>query len=161
MRFLNGLVTSCRSWVSKTARRPAAGTGPEVPIDEGEHVTRFVFQKDRLYKDGRAKPKAFYPEPYRGALELSVCRLQGCAEDRVWHLGRTCRADVQLHVRADFPARAALDEKLRGFCAPEKDYEEHAVFVGWPEEPDGDKPLRLKMAQAIAAASAVKKLPDN
>jgi hypothetical protein len=80
-------------------------------------------------------------------------------EGRVWHLGATCRSSVALVARADFQAKAALDMKLMGFRAPEPAYAEHAVFVGWPEEPGGDKPLRMAIAQGIADASTTVKPP--
>lgn len=152
MRFLSGLARFLPSWVRKKA---------SVPLEEDEQVTRFIFGADRLFKDGRARPKAFFPDlhPDTGVRELSVCRLRGTAEARVWHLGRTCRNDVVLHATADFVTRAATEQKLTGLQAPEPNYGEHAVFIGWPDEPNGDKPLRLAIAQGLAVASTVRKPP--
>jgi len=147
MRFLRGLATYFRNWAANKVR---------VPLRAEESVTRFVFRTEHLFKDGRAKPKAFMPEthPATGEFELSVCRLEGCPEQRTWHVGKTCRRDVALKARADFPADVAFQNQLHGFRAPEPDYAEHAILLGWPPA-DGDKSHRMSIAQALADAARV------
>lgn len=150
MRFLRGWGTYFRNWVARKVR---------VPLRREEPITRFVFRSEHLRNDGRAKPRAFMPEahPDTEEHELSVCRLSGCAEQRAWDLGNTCRRDVTLKARADFSTEEALKQRLLGFRAPEPGYPEHAVLVAWP--PPEEKSQRLSIAQALADASTVQKPP--
>lgn len=151
-RFLRGLGSFLRSW---------KGSEERVPLGADEDVTRFVFRSEHLRGDGRAKPRAFMPElhPDTGEHELSICRLDGCADSRVWHLGKTCRRDVTLKARADFGVSAAHEQKLVGYRAPVKDFAEHAILVDWP--PPDEKSHRISVAQALADASTVKKPPTG
>lgn len=152
MRFLRGLVTSWRNW--------ATNKGIRTPIHEAEAVSRFVFRSDHLRADGRAKPKAFLPEhhPATDEYELSVCRMTDCSERRAWHLGQTCRTNVNLKARADFEVRAAYEQRLTGHRAPEPNFPEHGVLVSWPPAEE-HKSQRLVIAQALADASTVQRSP--
>jgi len=124
-------------------------------------VSRFIFDRDRLFKDGRPKPKAFFPDqhPLTKVRELSVCQIDKTPDERVWHLGRTCRKGLALLARSDFATKVAEGKKLKGYAAPEKNYREHAVFVGWPAEEGEAKPLRMHIAQEIAANANTLKAP--
>ncbi|MGH8629022.1 MAG: hypothetical protein ACREYC_28465 [Gammaproteobacteria bacterium] len=50
--------------------------------------------------------------------------------------------------RADFLAVTVFRLKLRVGAVPEKNYEQHAVIVGWPAEKHTRKMLAVELSQA-------------
>jgi hypothetical protein len=77
---------------------------PEKSISPSSDVSRFIYQSDKISRQTKKpKPGAFMPEYYENRHETSVCHLDGCAEDRVWQLGRT-RQEASCTCRLSRPA---------------------------------------------------------
>lgn len=143
-RFLSAL--------SNWFKRPPQGDRPPYVSADGQ-VGRFVFNKKRdFFADGRPKPKTFAPErhPETGVHETSVCGLKGVQDARVWELGRTIRAQAGLTAVAQLvlPVRRVFTTGLRCDAAPERDYDEHGVIVGWNGD-DEAKSERLALQQEL------------
>jgi hypothetical protein len=148
MRWLRAkLLTRLSRWIR---------TRNTMSIDEvvspSEVLARFVFERRHIDQMGRAKQSAFLPELYNGRLETSVCRICEIAEPRIWALGKSVRRDKTLHARADFPVSAALSQALECLSAPEPNFSEHAVLIGWP--PGSNEKMRHKAIAAHLAGVA-------
>ncbi len=120
-------------------------------VDDDESLTRFVYNADEVNRAGRVKPGAFLPtlETHSGRWETSVCRMNGCTEERVWDLARTQRPDRTVKARADHSVQSAVAVGLVCVAAPVHGFPEHAVLLGWP----GDKPAQKDIAIGLAKAS--------
>ena len=110
----------------------------EVPfVIDGGPIARFVFDKSDIAADGVPKRKAFKPELYQARYELSICGLNNVHIDRMWHLGKTIRANQGKSV---FASIFLTTDKISGVGlkvepAPEKPhFEEHGVVLEWPED---------------------------
>ena len=146
MRFLRILL----NWFTgSTERKP-----PEYVRSDGA-VARFVFAGRDLFSDGKPRPKVFKPElnPNLGRFETSVCGLRGVASERVSHLGRTIRAQQGLSAIAavKLSVSAVTFSGLACESAPEPDFEEHGVIVGWNPDPSA-KDERLARQTDLAAS---------
>jgi len=75
-----------------------------------------------------------------------VCHLDGCADNRVWELAATRRADKTLKARADFLVAYAIDQSLSCVSAPEDGFYEHAVLIDWPTDKEGQKRIAVDLA---------------
>lgn len=87
-----------------------------------------------------------YKDKDNGRLETSVVHLDRCDEERVWHLGRTCKPDKTLYGRTDFSVQLAVQQALECLAAPQPDFDEHAVVVKWPEAKEEQKRIALALA---------------
>ncbi|AMU06269.1 hypothetical protein A2T82_08230 [Burkholderia cenocepacia] len=74
-----------------------------------------------------------------------------CGDDRVWHLGRTRRADRTLRARIDFDVQHVVDNALACHTAPQDGFDEHAVVVEWPSDKAEQKLIAVKLADAVGA----------
>lgn len=145
MRFLTRLLRAFAGSGSKS-KVPAT-------VGENEPLTRYLFLKDHVHPKKRmVLPRGFLPD-LRG--ETSICRTLGLSENEIWNIGKRIRRDPVL-ARADFLAATVFRLKLRVDAAPEKDYKQHAVIVGWPAEKHARKMLAVEMSQA-----ATLQLPAN
>lgn len=119
-------------------------------VPQEESVCRFVYDSDKLYQNGAAKPGAFLPMFETNLLrwETSVCRLTGCREERIWHLARTQRLDKTLKARADLAVQSVEDAALLCVQAPVTGFPEHAVLLGWPSDKPAQKEIALRLSQA-------------
>jgi hypothetical protein len=121
-----------------------------------------VFQSRDLFKGGaqagKPRPSAFRPELFQGNWELSVCRNTGVAEERIWEIGRTCRADKPAIARADVGMSAVHDTDLMARAAPGT-YPEHAVVLGWPLAVE--KNAHMMQMVALAAAADARMAPAS
>lgn len=150
MRFLRTLLT----WFTgSTERKPV-----DFVRSDGA-VARFVFAGRDLYADGKPKAKVFKPElnPNLGRFETSVCGLHRVGSERVSHLGRTIRAQQGLSAIAavKLSVSAVTSSGLACEAAPEPDFEEHGVIVGWNPDPNAkDERLALQADLAATVATA-------
>lgn len=115
---------------------------------EGE-VARFIFEKRKIRADGIPRPAAFEPElhPETSIFETSVCGLNNVANERLWTLGCTIRKDKAAIAAAVVHVPKIVLANLACRAAPEENYPEHGVIVGWND----DKSIRLAALQALAA----------
>lgn len=140
------------------AQGPLVAPAPEHVRQDGA-VARFAFYSRQVSKTGIPRPFAFEPEehPDTGRLETSICGLHEVSADRLWHLGRTIRTDGRGAIAAiEVPVEAVVDAGLGCESAPEVDFPEHGVILGW----DTDKDKRLSIQQDLVAAhTAVRRPP--
>lgn len=123
-------------------------------------VSRFVFERRKLYKEGNPKPHVFEQErhPEEGHLETSVCGMQGTPMPRLWQLGQEIRHPMQALAAVEVAVLSISDAGLRCEAAPMPRYDEHGVILGWSE----DKAERLSVQQELAAAYiAVHRPPEE
>jgi hypothetical protein len=144
----------CLSALSNWFKRPQQSSTPAY-VTAGGSVGRFVFNRRRdFFADGRPKPKTFQPErhPVTGAFETSVCGLTGVSDSRVWLLGRTIRAQAGLSAVAQLvlPVKRIRAAGLECSAAPEQQYDEHGVIVGWNND-ESAKSERLALQQELVA----------
>lgn len=143
--------TRFRKWLSTWYSKH----GGEVQfIDPAGEIARFIFDKRALTAAGLPRPKVFEPQFNRelDRLETSICGLNCVSEERLWSLGRSIRAKDGLSAIAAVTLPTAAVEKTGLQCepAPEPDFEEHGVVIGWDPE---NKDRRLSMQQSLAAAA--------
>lgn len=89
------------------------------------------------------------PEYFQERHETSVCHLDGCADNRVWHLAATRRADKTLKARVDFLVAYAIDQSLSCVSAPEDGFCEHAVLIDWPDDKEARKLITVQLASRV------------
>ena len=155
-QFLNGLLNLLNK---------SAGVHCMSYLDDKGNVARFVFQKRDLFPDGRPKPKVFQPEfhPELNRFETSVCGLNGVTEDRVWFLGRSIRKESGLTaiaaVHVEVPGVVNVGLRCEG--APEPNYAEHVVIVGWNVDPEAKHERLLKQTElaGMIAIDSVHRTP--
>lgn len=70
--------------------------------------------------------------------------------DRIAELGKFIRSPLNAVAIAELPV-ARLPLELACRPAPEPDFDEHAVILGWPDGED-NKSARLSLQQQVAAA---------
>jgi hypothetical protein len=138
---------------------------PHRYVTEDGNVSRFVFSARDLFADGTPKPKAFKPDmhPDLQRFETSVCGMNGVSDERLWHLGRTIRAREGKTAIAvlELPVPKIITAGLICEPAPEVNYDEHGVIMGWNPDPEA-KDARLAVQSDLAAAvpaSRVKRPP--
>lgn len=144
------------SWFS---RSPAPEASAHLYVHAKGAVSRFVFEKRKLTKEGMPKPHVFEQErhPQFGHLETSVCGMNGTPEVRLWSLGESIRAPLKAIAAVEVPV---ANVQIAGLsCIPDAlpCYDEHGVIIGWNED---DKSARLSIQQDLAAScSAVRRPP--
>lgn len=157
-RFLNAFL----NWFSKSRAPNREGF-----ISRAGDVARFVFRPRDLYADGRPKPKAFQPEFHAefGRFETSVCGLNGVLDERLWFLARTLRAAEGLSAIAalQIPVVRITETGLACEPAPEPDYPEHGVIVGWNPDPKAKDERLAQQVELVACvpARAVRRPPPR
>lgn len=122
----------------------------DVPVENGECLARFVFDKRHIPKKGCGiKAEAMLPFKWT---ELSVTRHRELTEAEICSLGRevanqrsTPMRKFELLGRADFPAQSA--RRLRLDVTPDEPPRNHANILGWPTE----KSAQMSLAQELAA----------
>lgn len=118
-------------------------------------MSRFIYESDKISKIKNApKPGAFMPDFYKSRHETSVCHLDRCDEDRVWHLGLTRRPNKTLYARVDLDVASVVGQSLECVTAPETDYDEHAVVVKWPPDKEGQKLIAVQLAMKAGQCKA-------
>ena len=154
MKLLHAkLLMLLRRWLRTPDSRNLAVVAPD------EELARFIFERRYVDQLGRVKQGAFLPELYKGRLETSVCRIRDITEVRIWNLGKTVRPDKVLYARADFPHSAAISKSLKCLSAPEPNFGEHAVLIGWPHGSD-EKMRHKAIAAHLAGGATVSLLPQ-
>ena len=157
MKFLKSLL----NWLG-ASRSISSIAAPDYVASHG-NVARFVFNPRDLNRDGMPRPRVFEPELYLGEYETSVCGLNGTNEARIWFLGRTLRAAENKNAIAALEITTASAREVGLQCkpAPQANYPEHGVIVGWLSGSD-DKPKRISAQQEmVAAVLQIRKPPDN
>ena len=143
--------SSQASGEAQAATRPA----PLGYVYPGGNVARYVFNDRHLFKDGRPKAGAFQPElhPELKRYEVSVCGLQNVSADRMWELGRTIRAreGIAAVAAVEVPVTHIIAVGLACEPAPEPDFIEHGVVLGWNPDPEA-KSARLDAQNALVAS---------
>lgn len=146
---------------SSTVDAAPATTG-DVRIAPPSPISRFIYDSDKIRKQGnRPKPGAFMPEPYENGWETSVCRMDTCDNERVWHLGRTCRIDRTLRARIDFDVQDVVDNALACHTAPRDGFDEHAVVIQWPADKEQQKVIAVNLAATVGACKIVPPIADG
>ncbi|KVG07252.1 hypothetical protein WJ24_22010 [Burkholderia vietnamiensis] len=84
-----------------------------------------------------------------------------CDDERVWHLGRTCRIDKTLHARIDFDVQHVIDYALACHTAPQDGYGEHAVVIQWPADKAQQKLIAVQLAAAVGACRIAPPIADG
>jgi hypothetical protein len=124
-------------------------------VHEGGDVARFVFRERDLDSHGCPKAKVFRADfhPKLQRYETSVCGLTAVTRDRVWQLGASLRAKEQLRAVAAVQVSVArIRQATNLWCesAPEPNYAEHGVILGWHAEPT-DKAARIAAELELVA----------
>ena len=127
----------------------------ETDIADAERVSRFIYDSDKIFADGRPKANAFFPmlEASLQRYETSLCHLI-CEDARVWLLGREARPHQALKGRADFGVAVATTEKLRCLSSPMENFSEHAVLIEWPPEKAAQKAIGVAIAKGCGPVTA-------
>lgn len=124
-----------------------------------EGVARFIYDKSAWSKQPvlKPKPKVFYPEFFEGKWETSVCRTLSVSEQRIWEIAHKAREPRLALARAELNVSSVHGVGLRTESAPDlaKDYPEHAVIIGWPDE----KEKQMEFAIQLVAASKLILVP--
>ncbi|CAE6724339.1 hypothetical protein R69619_01709 [Paraburkholderia nemoris] len=140
-----------RFWPGQS--RPEASQDATVPpIGDQECLGRFVYHpKDVSRSQGVAKPKVFMPEqhPETEEWETSTCRMGQLTDQASWDIGDRIRG-MSVVARADIDASGVVDSNARCQAAPQPDFDEHAVIVGWPNEKEAQKAIAAALAYRAA-----------
>jgi len=123
------------------------------PVDQGETVARYVYQKsDFSTENNCVKPKVFMPELWEGKLETSVSRSDLMSDERLWFLADTVRDPKKAIALGKVKVIdvEAKSHKLTVKDAPDfsRNYSEHAVIIDWPEDKSRQKALSLELCQS-------------
>lgn len=145
------------TWFSKS---PASSVGTHQYVHRDGSVSRFVFERRKLTKEGKPKPHVFEQErhPEHGRLETSVCGMNGTTDDRLWSLGHSIRAPLHAIAVVEVPVTSIESTGLE--CIPDAmpQYDEHGVIVGWDQD---DKSKRLALQQDLAVAHSRVRYPPG
>ncbi|MBF3560998.1 hypothetical protein ISF97_27735 [Burkholderia pseudomallei] len=146
--------------------RPADADAPvatgDAQITPPSPISRFIYESDKIRKQGnRPKPGVFMPEEYGNRWETSVCRIDTCDDERVWHLGRACRIDKTLRARIDFDVQQVVDNALACRMAPQDGYDEHAVVIQWPADKEQQKLIAVQLAAAVGVCRIAPPIVDG
>jgi len=119
----------------------------EIPetVDSNELLTRYIFSDRHIRRQKKkATSAAFMPRDYD--LRLSVFRIEGLFDKKIWEIGRKVgkKASRNLHARADIKALEVERQELS--IEPDKNPPRHANIVRWPDE----RAKRLSIAQELA-----------
>jgi len=154
-----GLMKWCHEklWMLSTLWTRLRKASESTAISPDEDLARFIFERRHIAKNGSAKQGAFLPELHNQQLETSVCRISRIDETRIWYLGKTIRSDKFAVARADFAVAIASNQRLNCLPAPEVNFPEHAVLIGWP--PMTDKAKQKAIAAQLAAVAEVRLVP--
>ena len=114
------------------------GAEPREFVTETGEVARFVFRARDLDKSGNPKPGAFAPEmhPELNRWETSVCGRDGVSDSRLWELGQTIRPGMQCIASIEVATADVRRIGLDCVAAPEPNFAEHGVIIGWHAEKD-------------------------
>lgn len=133
----------------KALKQSSPDKAETVFVSPDERITRFVYDKSAWSKQPipKPKPKVFFPEMYKGQWETSVCRISAAPEQRIWEIAHRARSPRPALARADLIASSVKEAGLCTASAPdlEKDYPEHAVIVGWPDEKEKQMALAIQL----------------
>lgn len=117
------------------------------PLEGDEIVARFAYDTADT-KGTNIRPGTFLPmfEAEYSRLETSVCRTKACPESRQWELAKLRGKPARC--KADVPVSVIAAQGLQCVAAPVKDYDEHAVILGWPDDKDAQKAITLELRKA-------------
>lgn len=142
MQFLKALL--------KALKKSSPNKSTTSEVNNSEVVGRFTYQKGDFFKDPlKAKPKLFLPMQENGVWETSVCRVSNIQTKRMWTIGDTVRKPKVALGVSTLDVEQILQAGLSAKSAPETNYSEHAVILGWPEE----KEKQMDFAVALAVNS--------
>lgn len=118
------------------------------PLSDDERLTRYILRKEFIRRDGTLKPDPFIPFRHT---ELSVTRLSGLTDARIWEIGESVakRQTKTLHGRGDAHTVVYTKEKLYVYPAPVEENPNHANVTGWPAEKDMQKAIALEIVKSI------------
>ena len=106
-------------------------------LDAGETLARFILTRQHFRTTGRVMPEAFMPP---ADLKLSVFRVNGLQEKKVWNIGRDHVATPSkrtLFGRADVAVAQVHQSGLQ--VDPDDNPLHHANIIGWPGEKSAQK----------------------
>lgn len=153
MKFLNKLLSTFR----KSQETNAAPQQVFDYISPHGSVGRFAFDKKRDFyaENGKPRPKVFSPEthPETKQIETSVCGLNNVSNDRVHFLGDTIRTGLNAVGYVEITVSKVVECRLECKSAPEDNYDEHGVIVGWNEDKAEQK---IKCLDLVANYTSVK-----
>lgn len=98
--------------------------------------------------------------PELGRFETSVCGLNNVGGSRLWFLGNTIRSPLPVVAAVELPVAGVIAVGLQCEAAPEQDYPEHGVIIGWDGGTDA-KHKRIAASQDLVAAVTVVRFPPN
>ena len=117
-------------------------------ISFSECLARYILEKGKfVISKGRVKHSVFMPP---SDLKLSVYRIAGLSENKVWEIGRIYVADKQgksLLGRADIIALSVYEQNLKVESDPSL-HPLHANIVDWPPDKEAQKEIALELADA-------------
>jgi len=121
-------------------------------VKSSEILSRFLRKKDWIRKsDGTVHPITFEPDVKLTPHQLSVFRIDGLLQEKIWGIGRIMarkngwtlfgRADLKASDYSEIGLKIKADNKPRG----------HANIVNWPEKSS----MKLLTKQLAGIASTV------
>jgi hypothetical protein len=116
-------------------------------IDPNEKLTRYLFEKSDIRKDGSLHWRALIPNKEG---ETSVFRISECSEGDVWVMGfpvAKTRGKVLIG-RGDLIASNVLEVSLT-LRRDEDARSRHADIIGWPEEKDRRQAIAIDLAEKV------------
>ena len=131
-------------------------------VSPDEKLTRFI-RYGGHFSDvtNRVRHEAFLP--HKKSVDLSVFRISGLSESKVWTIGREYvqREGKPIKARADLFASAVYENNLE-VIPDEQDYEHHANITPFPiEKTPTDRKVRRAIATRLADASILKIMPTE
>ena len=121
-------------------------------VSPNEPISRFIFSREH-FKTGRVSSAAFMPSPK--TLDISVYRIGGCGEKKIWLLGdlfvAAKRKDNRaILARGDVASELVFNEGLEIVPEPSP-HPRHANISNWPS----DKPHQKIKAMALAKGATL------
>jgi len=116
------------------------------PIQPGEPITRYIFQKSFFNKEKMfVKTGAFMPNRDN---KTSVFRIKNYPENEIWTLGEKIGVmrNRSLKARADKIVDEIFKTGLK-IIQETSQYERHADIIGWPKEPEKQQLLASALAR--------------
>jgi hypothetical protein len=121
-------------------------------VSPDEPLARYLFSRNHYSPEKkRVRHQAFMPKDDN--LEVSVFRIIGLTDIRIWKIGETIvheSGHPSLKGRADILTLVVQGRNLA--VTPDKNPPRHANIVGWPE----DKSKRLQVAIELAERATLK-----
>jgi hypothetical protein len=139
MQFLKALL--------KALKKSSPNKSKASEVGDSEVVGRFAYQKSDFFKDPlKTKPKLFMPMQENGVWETSVCRVGDIQTERMWTIGDTVRKPKMAIGVSKLDVQQILQAGLTAKAAPEPNYIEHAVILGWPDEKEKQMGFAIVLA---------------